>query len=234
MEGRLITDNIIIANEIVHYLKGLRRHKVDYVALKIDIAKAHDKLECSYLEAMMNALGFCSRWVRLVMMCVSTVRFHIRVGDELVGPIVPERGLHQGDPISPYLFIIATEGLSALTRSKENRGLIHGCKITPQAPRVSHLFFSNDSYMFFQASSQKCAEVRGVLDCYKKASGQEVNFQKSTVLFSKNVEVLQKAELCDLLGVVKDDGNSKHLGMPIMVGKKKTVVFAILKEKLRA
>lgn len=63
--------------------------------LKIDIAKAYDKLEWDYFDAIMKALGFYFRWINLIMMCIKTVRFHIGVGNEMVDPIVPSRGLHQ-------------------------------------------------------------------------------------------------------------------------------------------
>lgn len=67
----------------------------------------------------------------------------------MVGLIVSKRGLHQGNPISPYLFIIAAEGLLAIIQNRESRELVHGCKIAPNELKASHLFFTDDSYLFF-------------------------------------------------------------------------------------
>ena len=91
---------------------------------------------------MMLKLGFHARWVDLIMKCVSTVRYFISHKGKDLGPIHLERGLHQGDPISPYLFIFCVEGLSFFLNDMEIKGLIHECRIACGAPTISHLFFS--------------------------------------------------------------------------------------------
>lgn len=118
VEGRLIIDNIVVANEIAHFVKGIGNKGCGYASLKIDIAKAHDLLEWDYLEAMLRALGFAEKWVNLLMMCVRFVSYNILFEDNVIGPITPGRGLPQGDPISPFLFILAAEGLLMLIQKK--------------------------------------------------------------------------------------------------------------------
>lgn len=76
------------------------------------------------------------------MMCAKTVRFNVLVSDDIVGPIIPSRGLRQGDPLSPFLFILAAEGLSTLIKNKERAGLYNGCKISSVASSITHLFFA--------------------------------------------------------------------------------------------
>lgn len=89
--------------------------------------------------------------------------------------------------MSPYLFILCAEGLSALINKYESQGLIHGIKISRQAPSVSHLLFTDDSYLFSKVSDTEAMRIIDLLQIYKEASGQRVNMTKSSVFFSTNV-----------------------------------------------
>lgn len=116
-------------------------------------------------------MGFAKDWVRLIMMCVTTVKYQVVYEDDLLGPIIPQRGLRQGDPLSPYLFILCAEGLSTLLRDKEQRGKIHGCKVASKAVPLTHLFFADDCYLFCRANTEEADEIKQVLQMYEKASG---------------------------------------------------------------
>jgi hypothetical protein len=117
--GRSITDNVLIALEIVHYLKCKNRGQKGEAALKIDISKAYDRVNWSHLFGIMEKMGFNAQWIRWMHMCVTTIIYHILMNDERVGPITPGRGLRQGDLLSPYLFILCAEGMSALIKQVE-------------------------------------------------------------------------------------------------------------------
>lgn len=138
---RLITDNIIVAYEIMHYMGRKRDGLYGLGALKLDISKAYNKIGWGYLKHVLQALGFNNRWVELVMMCVSNVHFKILFGGQKLCPVTIERGLRQGCPLLPYLFILCAQGLSDLIKKFEARGLIHGVKVSSRALVVSHLFF---------------------------------------------------------------------------------------------
>ena len=109
--------------------------------------------------------------------------------------------MRQGDPLSPYLFLICAEGLFSILYNYTERGLIHGFKVARNAPVVSHLFFADDSFLFFKSNMQECGMIKNCLDAYEKASGQVVNFQKSSISFSSNMPVHLKDELCNFLSV---------------------------------
>jgi hypothetical protein len=117
--GRLITDNALIAYECLHTIRR-QKAKRPYFALKIDMMKAYDRVEWDYLHGCLCKLGFAPDWITVVMRCVTHVRYAVRVNGELTMPVIPSRGIRQGDPISLYLFLLCTEGLSNLLFLKEN------------------------------------------------------------------------------------------------------------------
>lgn len=127
--GRFITDNVIAAYEVNHWMKKKTQGKMGYSALKMDMSKAYDRVQWSFILAIMQKMGFADKWIIWIRLCMSTVQYNFLVSGNEVGPITPSRGLRQGDPISPYLFLLCAEGLSTLLQKKQASGAIHGCKI---------------------------------------------------------------------------------------------------------
>ncbi|KAH9680917.1 reverse transcriptase domain-containing protein [Citrus sinensis] len=184
--SRAITDNILISAEIVHYLKRKRQGKEGVAALKIDMSKAYDRIEWGFLKAIMLRMGFAADWVDLIMLCVTTVNYKaIREGIE-VGPIVPSRGLRQGDPLSPYIFILCAEGLNLLIHHYEQAGLLHGATVARGALSITHFFFTDDCFLFFKATDKEACLVKNILAMYGSTSGQIANYNKSSISFNAN------------------------------------------------
>src|SRR6185312_16125587 len=101
--------------------------------------KAYDRVEWNFLSAMMSHLGFHQSWVDSVMRLVSSVSFSVLFNGERLQSFKPTRGLRQGDPISPYLFLLTAEGLSGLINSKSQSSVLNGIKVAASAPVISHL-----------------------------------------------------------------------------------------------
>ena len=125
-KDRLILDNIVVAFETLHHMKHHNSGKHGYMAIKLDISKAYDRIEWVYLEKLMEKMGFYARWVTLMMSCVKTVSYSIMVNGEPTEMIHPNRGIRQGDPLSPFLFLLCTEGLHALIKHSARNGDIKG------------------------------------------------------------------------------------------------------------
>ena len=186
LSKRLITNNILVAFEIMHYLNNKSEGKESFMVIKLDMSKAFDRVEWGFVEAVMEKLGFHERWIGLIMHCITTVTYSVLINGTPYGYISPTRGLRQGDPLSLYLFILCVEGLSSLFNQAIRTRVLSGISISRGCPSVSHLFFANDSLLFYKASSQECHKLTEILTRYEAASGQKINSDKSSVFFSLN------------------------------------------------
>lgn len=146
--GRLITDYILRSSEIFHYMHHNSAKKRGFMALKLDMSKAYDRLEWDYLACVMINMGFPAVWIDRVMHCVTTVQYSFLVNGDPSEIVIPSRELRQGDPLSPYLFLLGAEGLGSLIKKAHVDNLVHGISVARGAPMVSHLFFADDSMVF--------------------------------------------------------------------------------------
>ncbi|KAL3820475.1 hypothetical protein ACJIZ3_006380 [Penstemon smallii] len=230
--GRQITDNALVAFEITHFMKKLTRNRVGQMAIKLDLSKAYDRVEWEFLRAVMIRLGFDAIFVDLVMKCVTTVSYSFVLNGVNFGAVKPERGIRQGDPLSPYLFLFCAESLSALICQEERRGHLEGISICRGAPRVSHLLFADDTLIMCQATEEAAIHVNNLLLAYGLASGQNINFEKSSVVFTKNTEEDEIALILRSLPIRREPKHERYLGLPLTAGKSKREVFEYIRERV--
>ncbi|XP_074303811.1 uncharacterized protein LOC141638297 [Silene latifolia] len=229
--GRLISDNILIAFELFHHMKNNRQTE-GYMPLKLDMAKAYDRVEWGFLRRVLIRMGFDSLWVQRVMAWVSTVTFLVLINGSPSEEFQTARGLRQGDPLSPYLFLLCAEVLSNLLRKAAVNGSLHGIRVAPHAPTISHLLFADDSIFFAKANVEEADVINDILRQYEGASGQLVSLDKTTVSFSKGVDGGRRSLVVARLGVIEVEEHARYLGLPTVIGRSKKVIMDIIRDKL--
>ncbi|GLT56437.1 hypothetical protein SLA2020_294760 [Shorea laevis] len=229
LPNRLITDNAMIAFEILHYMRNRKCRKKGWQVVKLDMSKAFDRVEWPYLEQIMSKLGFAEAWIRMIMACVTSVQYAVLLNGVSSDRVIPSRGLRQGDPLSPYLFVLCAEGFTAMIKEAERQKLLHGARICRQAPTISHLFFADDSFLFLRAIETEAKTLLSILKDYELASGQVVNMQKSSITFSSNVQQMSRSRILEILGMKELEQAGKYLGFPTHVGRARTAAFSNLK-----
>lgn len=117
------------------------------------------------------------------MQCVSTVSYSILINGVAHGNITPTRGIRQGDPLSPYLFLLCAKGLSAIIHEVGRNNQISGISICRGCPIITRLFFADDSLLFCKANTQEGKNLVEILGKYEATSGQKVNTDKSNIFF---------------------------------------------------
>ncbi|XP_035546735.1 uncharacterized protein LOC118348703 [Juglans regia] len=183
------------------------------------------RVEWDFIEAIMTKMDFPGHWIHITKSCLSSVSYSVLVNGEPQEKFAPSRGLRQGDPLSPYLFILCAEGLSSLLKHAEACGNLTPVTIGRGPIKVSHLFFADDSLLFCQAKYEEINCVLKILELYEKGSGQVINKDKSAIFFSKNTTLMTQQQIKSLAGVQSTSNFEKYLGLPSLVGRKKIASF---------
>jgi len=230
--GRLITDNILAAFETLHSMQTRMWSKTSFTGFKLDMSKAYDRVEWPFLEAVMRKLGIAEQWIILIMACVWSISYSILINGGPVGNIQPSRGIRKRYLISPYLFLICAEALSALLQQAERKGIITGVPTSLRGPRLSHIFFVNDNIIFCKANSVEWRRIMKIFGIYEKGSGQKLNLLKTSLFFNSNTSQERKQEVLSLSGLMETHRIDTYLGLPSFVSKSKIQSFRFNKDRV--
>ena len=149
-------------------MKTKKYGKVGHMALKLDMSKAFDRLEWIFLQKIREKMGFHSIWIGWILKCIKSVTYYVLVNGKAKGHIIPTRGIRQGDPLSPYLFLLCLEGLNGLIQHAMDVGEVEGVSLCRSGPKISHLFFANDNLLFCRARIEDINTIQEILRKYKR------------------------------------------------------------------
>ena len=187
--GRKGLDNAIIVQELIHTMSK-KKGRTSVMAIKLDLEKAYDRLEWSFIKDTLKLFNFPDKLISLIMSCVTTTSIStlFNWGGGALDAFQPSRQLRQGDPLLPYLFMLCMEVLGALIEGKCREKLWNPIKASQGGPTFSHVFFANDLMLFTKPDRKNCVSIKEVLDSFCELLGQKVSGEKSHVFFSPNVD----------------------------------------------
>ncbi|WKA08526.1 hypothetical protein VitviT2T_026242 [Vitis vinifera] len=231
VEGRQILDAVLIANEAVD---SRLKDNVGGVLCKLDIEKAYDHVSWSFLLAVLKEMGFGERWIKWIDWCISTVKFSLLVNGSPSGFFQSTRGLRQGDPLSPYLFVIAMEVFSSMMRRAISGGYLAGWKVSGgrgEGMHISHLLFADDTLVFCEDSPDEMTYLSWLLMWFEACSGLRINLEKSEII--PVGRVLNIEGLALELGCKVGGFPSSYLGMPLGAAFNSLAVWNGVEERFR-
>ena len=155
--GRQILVASLIANEVID---SMVKKNERGILCKLDIEKAYDNINWKFLFGVLQKMGFEPKWVSWIKQCVTTASFSVLVNGSPVGCFNSSRGLRQGDPLSPYLFILGMEVFSILMEKAASKGFLQGHKFVNRSGdelQLNHLLFADDTLVFCKDTRDQLA-----------------------------------------------------------------------------
>lgn len=154
--------------------------------VKTDMSKAYDRIEWGFVKEVLKLLRFDPIWVSWIMCCIESVSYSFLINGAPQDSVRPSRGLRQGDPLSPHIFILCIEVLSALCAKGQADGSLPGVRVSRHSPGINHLLFADDTMFFCQSKPSSVSALMKILAIYKEVLGQKINPVKSAITFSAN------------------------------------------------
>lgn len=215
--GRQAIDNAIICQEMIHSMRFTKAKK-GAVILKVDLKKAYDRLEWSFIEDTLVDAGMPNKLVDIIMRLVSGGSCKLLWNGEITDEIKISRGLRQGDPLSPYLFVLCMERLGHWVAMKVEEGSLKPVRALRNGPGLSFLFFADDLILFSEVVEEQVMCLIEGRRHFCRASGQRVNYSKSAMFLSPNVAVEKAKSLSNKAGIPLTDYLGRYLGYQLLHG----------------
>ena len=212
VRGRQILDGVLIANESLRWLK---KNKTSGALIKIDFQMAYDSINWNFLRKVMESLGFGRKWISWIMECVSSASMSILLNGSPLRPFKMQKGLRQGDPLSPYLFILVSETLVCFLKRAHNLNLIEAVSIGKSKVSLKHLQFADDILLFAPKNHTCITNYFRLFDIFALMSGLAINYNKSAFISWKRDDYPWVNEIANDVGCMHARPPFTYLGFPL-------------------
>ena len=215
IQGRSMLENIHLAQELVS--KYARKRSSPRCLVKVDLRKAYDSVSWVFLRRVLLGLRFPPRFVDWVMQCVETASYSIRVNGSVYGWFRGQRGLRQGDPISPYLFVLCAEYFSRLLLRETTQSQYN---FHPRCGYlgITHLAYADDLMLFSRGDPPSVRVLWETLVTFGDMSGLRANPQKSSI-YMADICATDRAEILGITGIEVGQFPVRYLGVPLQAGR---------------
>jgi len=211
LKGRGMLESVLMANEVIEEVRRCRRSGVFF---KVDFEKAYDSVRWSFLLDMFHRMGFHSKWIKWVQGCLESATVLVLINGSPTKEFKPSRGLRQGDPLAPFLFLIVAEGLAGLVRNALKENVLKGVKVGRAETECCMLQFVDDTLFMCEESFSNIFTIKTILRVFELASGLKVNFHKSKLAGIKvernSLELYARTLNCGVMQIP-----FKYLGMQV-------------------
>lgn len=203
--------------------------------LKIDLAKAFDRLEWHCIVTALERKGLHRHFINLVYACISSPTFFVIINGQSYANFTSSRGIRQGCPLSPYLFVLAVNELSLKLQDALQANHLTGILLGPNCPPIHSLMFADDLIICGKANMQEVQAISNILNQFCHESGQIPNWNKSGILFSKNVNMQVKQNIRSIFPAPDIDNSFVHLGHPLVLpSKDRSAAYAFVYDKFKS
>ncbi|XP_049368158.1 uncharacterized protein LOC125833012 [Solanum verrucosum] len=230
VRGRNISENIMLAQEIIH---GIKKPKEgDNVVIKLDMAKAYDRVSWSYTCLVLRKMGFGELFIDRVWRIMSNNWYSVIINGKRHGFFHSTRGLKQGDPLSPALFILGAEVLSRMLNLLHQNQMYKGFQMELRGPQINHLSFADDIIIFTAGTRQSVQLIMKTISTYEAVSDQLLNKSKSHFMVPSNTSSDIIAGIQEITGFSRKESPINYLGCPLYIGGQRIIYYSDLVDKV--
>lgn len=223
-------DGVLIANEVIHQWKQCNSGGL---IIKIDFEKAFDCVNWLFLINMLMKLGCGKKWCSWIHECISSASLSILINGSPTDFFHPQRGLRQGDPLSPSLFNVVVEAMNIMFERAKEQGLISGVQMGTNGISLTHLQFADDTLIFCNNNLEELREIKRILRFFQVMSGLKINFDKS-MIFGINIPASFIPLYAQAFGCKQGSLPTKYLGLPLGANPKRISTWQPIVDRMKA
>ena len=160
IKDRGLLDGVVMANEVI---EEVCNNRMQCLIVKLDFEKAYDSVRWDFLYYMLGRLGFSTKWISWVKACLESSTISVLVNGSPTQEFNPTKGLRQGDPLAPFLFLLVAEGLSGLVRQANIKNMLEGISVGRNETKVNILQFADDTLFFCKPCLNNVGVIKSIL-----------------------------------------------------------------------